>query len=325
VIKTSTSGGPALAKGRVLSRAVLFAAMALATFVMIHRPTLAHQPKANSSHQTLSPVQSDRQAKARPAEQVYKNIQIFKGLTVEQVDGAMFFMAASLGVGCNHCHSAAWEGDDNPAKQSARRMVEMMRGINKQNYSSNTVITCYTCHRGSPDPPSSPDAGPDTLQRSGIAAAGSESAKVLPSAGTLLEKYYSAMGGQAAIAKVKTQVLLGTETSNETGAAPGTAPIRIYREQPSKLRIDLQDPDSPHSYWVTGKAGWIKDTEGIRALGPDDIEGAEGGPDFSYFLKLASTIRTSGCSPERASPAAMPSALERPQPKAAATSSTSTR
>lgn len=40
----------------------------------------------------------------KPAEQVYKNIQIFKGLPSSQLMSAMFFMEGSLQASCGHCH-----------------------------------------------------------------------------------------------------------------------------------------------------------------------------------------------------------------------------
>src|ERR1700752_2858726 len=59
----------------------------------------------------------------KPAEQVYKNIQVFKGLPASQLLGAMNFMAGSLGVGCNHCHIVnQFAKDDKPTKQTARKM-----------------------------------------------------------------------------------------------------------------------------------------------------------------------------------------------------------
>src|SRR6185503_20054324 len=57
----------------------------------------------------------------RTADQAYRNIQIFKGLPESQLLPAMQFMAASLGVSCQQCHTNQFAQDDIPGKQTARR------------------------------------------------------------------------------------------------------------------------------------------------------------------------------------------------------------
>src|ERR1044071_3906502 len=68
---------------------------------------------------------------AKTAEQVYKNIQVFKGLPASQLQGAMSFMADSLGVGCGYCHGKSFESDEKPTKLAARRMIRMVFDLNK--------------------------------------------------------------------------------------------------------------------------------------------------------------------------------------------------
>src|SRR5262249_48625936 len=41
----------------------------------------------------------------KTAEQVYKNIQVLKGISASQLRPAMTFIAGSLGVSCEHCHT----------------------------------------------------------------------------------------------------------------------------------------------------------------------------------------------------------------------------
>src|ERR1051325_1965818 len=84
----------------------------------------------------------------KTAQQVYKNIQVLNELPASELDGVMSFMSAALGVGCAHCHTNSWESDEKSTKLSARKMITMTRAINKENFSGNPVITCYSCHRG---------------------------------------------------------------------------------------------------------------------------------------------------------------------------------
>lgn len=97
----------------------------------------------------------------KPAEQVFKNIQLLKGVPAGRLLRIMEMgYARSLGVNCTHCHvPGAWEKDDKPTKQIARDMAAMMAAINNQHLkqiknlkSENPTINCTTCHRGQTKP-----------------------------------------------------------------------------------------------------------------------------------------------------------------------------
>ncbi|HKY26973.1 MAG TPA: hypothetical protein VJM12_03420, partial [Pyrinomonadaceae bacterium] len=56
----------------------------------------------------------------RTAEQAFKNIKVIKSMPAGQLQGAMSFIAASLGVDCSFCHTPpAMEKDDKPTKETA--------------------------------------------------------------------------------------------------------------------------------------------------------------------------------------------------------------
>ena len=94
---------------------------------------------------------------SKPAETVYKNIQVLKGQPAGTVMVAMQLMTKELGVKCNFCHvMGAFEKDDNPHKNTARQMFGMMMGIAKEFTKGEVVINCYTCHKGKPEPVSFP-------------------------------------------------------------------------------------------------------------------------------------------------------------------------
>jgi photosynthetic reaction center cytochrome c subunit len=66
----------------------------------------------------------------------------------------------ALKVDCGYCHGGGkpFETDVNPRKDTARRMIQMVREINA-NFpgtgvfpAGNQAVTCYTCHRGDPHP-----------------------------------------------------------------------------------------------------------------------------------------------------------------------------
>src|ERR1700693_3441775 len=102
---------------------------------------------AASSGQTASP-------KSQMAEDVFKNVQVLKGISVNEFMGTMGFFAASLGLNCSDCHtsdsSGDWEkyADDTALKRTARRMVLMVNNLNKGEFGGRRAVTCYSCHRG---------------------------------------------------------------------------------------------------------------------------------------------------------------------------------
>jgi hypothetical protein len=92
-----------------------------------------------------------------PAEQVFKNIQILKGIPAGRVLRIMELgYSRSLGVNCTHCHVVdQWDKDDKPTKPIAREMSKMVQTINndllkpiKNLKGPNPVVNCTTCHRG---------------------------------------------------------------------------------------------------------------------------------------------------------------------------------
>ena len=96
------------------------------------------------------------------AEEVFKNVQILKGIPVDQFMGTMGFFSASTGLNCTDCHvdgsAGEWAryADEKALKQMARKMMLMVNSINKTNFAGRQVVTCNTCHRGSPHPSAMP-------------------------------------------------------------------------------------------------------------------------------------------------------------------------
>src|SRR4051794_2178082 len=81
------------------------------------------------------PAPAAASASVKTAEQQFKNIQTLKGVPADQVIPAMQFISASLGVECDFCHvDRAFDKDDKKPKQSARFMIEMQNGINKNSF-----------------------------------------------------------------------------------------------------------------------------------------------------------------------------------------------
>src|SRR6201987_3827635 len=153
------------------------------------------------STSTMRPPQTSI-ANPKKAEEQFKNIQVLKGVPADQLFPTMQFITASLGVECEFCHvQNAFEKDDKKNKQTARKMMEMMFAINKDNFEGHREVTCYSCHRGS----ANPQATPGRMTEEPIEAdrkeamSGPKAAEVKDSAGLsaekLLDKYLQAVGG----------------------------------------------------------------------------------------------------------------------------------
>jgi hypothetical protein len=98
-----------------------------------------------------------------PAEQVFKNIQVLKGITAGQLVHKMDKdYGEALSWNCTNCHRLAAQGnfasDTSPDKKRARFMQQMTNDINVAQlpklYPKDTPqVTCATCHRGYNEPP----------------------------------------------------------------------------------------------------------------------------------------------------------------------------
>lgn len=95
-------------------------------------------------------------ATAARAEQ--KNVKLLTGLTDSELQRTMHLMRAAMGTHCDYCHVVKeekgwdWASDEKPAKRRARKMIEMVIAINRDHFGGQAVVTCVTCHRGSPKP-----------------------------------------------------------------------------------------------------------------------------------------------------------------------------
>jgi photosynthetic reaction center cytochrome c subunit len=93
-------------------------------------------------------------SKEERAEQKYKNIQLLRGIPSDRLMKVMFAFKTSLGVDCTYCHiKDQFEKDDKAQKQTARKMIQLVRDTNAK-LGTATRVTCFTCHRGQTRPAS---------------------------------------------------------------------------------------------------------------------------------------------------------------------------
>lgn len=242
----------------------LLSILAFALVAALAAALAAQQPPAQNTQpgQTAGPP---------PAEQVFKNIQILKGMPAPQVQPAMQFIAASLGVRCDYCHVAQqFEKDDKDKKQVARRMIQMMNAINKDNFEGNRNVNCYTCHRGAARPVSIPTvmqwpSGPPQPGPGGAGPGGpGRDATPLPTPDQILDKFAEALGGRAAAEKLTTRVRTGTLE------APGGFHINVesVSKAPDKIWTVLHTPQGDTFQGYNGSVAWVMpaETKTVREL-----------------------------------------------------------
>lgn len=95
----------------------------------------------------------------QPAETVFKNVQMFKGVPAGRLLGAMNGFTRALGVTCKKCHDPEnWASDDKKNKKVARGMMTMSKDINlkylqtMEGLDKDASVSCNTCHRGHAHP-----------------------------------------------------------------------------------------------------------------------------------------------------------------------------
>ncbi|MBS1713050.1 MAG: photosynthetic reaction center cytochrome c subunit [Armatimonadetes bacterium] len=94
-------------------------------------------------------------AQEQTAEQVYKNIVVFKGVPAKDLIPAMEFMSASMKMECTGCHEADFSTETR-MKEKAREMVLLQRDINDKHFRGRLEVTCMTCHNGHEHPATVP-------------------------------------------------------------------------------------------------------------------------------------------------------------------------
>jgi photosynthetic reaction center cytochrome c subunit len=227
------------------------------------------------------------------AEDVFKNVQVLKGIPVDEFMGTMGFIAASLSLNCLDCHTndsgsdPAKYAEDTPIKQTARRMLLMVKTINTQNFGGKPVITCYTCHRSDVAPrftPSlaeqygtPPDRDPNDIEFAEQPAPGA------PSADQILEKYIQALGGAQRLASLASYTVKGSYAGYDTDFAK--VPAEIYAKAPGQRTTVVHPAAGESIASFDGHSGWIAATNALLplvALTGGDLDGAMLDAEFAF-------------------------------------------
>jgi photosynthetic reaction center cytochrome c subunit len=230
-------------------------------------------------------AQTAAQEKPLMADDVFKNIQVLRGLTVDQFMGTMGFIAAALSMNCSECHhsgSAARYADDTPMKQTARKMILMVNALNKSNFGGKRMVTCYSCHRSDARPKVTPSLAeqygtpppddPDELEPP------EQPSTTAVSPDQIFNKYIQALGGAQRLASVTSFVGKGTYEGFDTEG--DKFPVEVYAKAPNERTtiVHLRSGDNVRVFdgrnaWNTS-AGTLLPVPVFMLTG-GDLEGAK--------------------------------------------------
>jgi outer membrane lipoprotein-sorting protein len=131
-----------------------------------------------------------------------------------------------------------------------------MNVINKSFFAGRQVVTCYSCHRGGPNPKVTPNLSalysppaenePDDIVKQTPNA---------PSVDQILDKYIQAIGGPQRLAGLTGFV--GKGTSVGYGLNPDKRPVEIYAKAPSQRTTIVHGESGDTITTYDGRAGWI--------------------------------------------------------------------
>jgi outer membrane lipoprotein-sorting protein len=215
---------------------------------------------------------------------IQKNIKVLGDLPEWQFLSVMIYFAGSMGRDCDVCHvknNGQWDfpADTKPEKNTAREMIKMVLETNHNFFKGNTEVGCYTCHRGRNNPQGVPtlplpivsplanQARPGEAGTGGATTPGQPQASPSPrpsppSGDEIINKYITAIGGQAAIDKIKTRRMKGSMI-----AANGqTVAYEIDQIAPDKAYEVFTSRGVTTELVFNGNVGWVKNPQGVQQI-----------------------------------------------------------
>jgi len=213
----------------------------------------------------LAAGQTAPPSKPQLAEEAFHNVQVLRGIPVDDFMGTMGVMSAALGFDCSECHTGAgtdrvdWAADTQ-RKVIARRMVTMVATINKDNFTGRQMVTCWSCHRGRDKPAVTPSMdiiyGTPSLDMDDVF----QQAPGQPAADQILDKYIQAVGGAQRLAGLTSYIAKGTSVG--FGGFGGGGQVQIFAKAPDQRTTLIEFKDAPDRgdsiRTFNGRAGWIK-------------------------------------------------------------------
>jgi len=208
------------------------------------------------------------------AEAVFKDVQVLKGIPVDEFMDTMGMFAAATTKDCTGCHapeilsgSRDAFAKPTPMIQRARQMVVMMNTINKNYFRGERRVTCYTCHGATSNPQRVPNLSiqygtppPENPDRLEFVALPDRAKEV----DQIFAKYISAIGGAARLGAVKTLVASGTYAGWDTSHVE--VPVEFFGRAPDAFTTIVHRKEGDNIFVYDGRNAWFA---GIDAAAPN--------------------------------------------------------
>jgi hypothetical protein len=198
------------------------------------------------------------------AETVFKNVQVLKGIPVDEFIDTMGMFAAATAKDCTGCHSseildgrAEAFAIATPMIQKARAMIGMMNAINRNYFGGQKRVSCATCHANTSAPENVPNMAiqygtplenPDSMQF--VAATGSNSSQI----DQVFGRYLDALGGAQRLAGVTGFIATGTYAGWDTGLSEVL--VDIYASAPEQLTMVAHRTEGDSVWTYDGRSAW---------------------------------------------------------------------
>jgi hypothetical protein len=203
------------------------------------------------------------------SEAYFKNVQVLKGIPVDEFMDTMGMFAASLGYDCVSCHSpniyeqrATAYAEATPLVQRARQMIVMTNALNKSYFGGQPRVSCFTCHHAK----NRPEFIPSLALQYGELMDDPNAMAIFPDTRTtidkIFERYTQALGGPQRLAALTSFVARGTYEGFNTGG--NQFPIEIVARAPNQRAQVVRTPEGDAVKTFDGKSAWA--AEGWRPM-----------------------------------------------------------
>jgi len=202
------------------------------------------------------------QPRPQMAGEVFKNVQLLKGIPVDEFMDTMGMFSAALSLNCIDCHVtesvSTWEkfADETPLKRTTRRMMTMVDTINKNHFSGVRSVTCYTCHRGDMRPKTLPNLAAQ------YAAPVEDPNEVVignvtggPTVDQVFDKYIQALGGAQRVASLTSFTGKGTYIGFDTEQT--IVPFEIFAKAPAQRTTIVHMAVGDNVKVYDGRVAWV--------------------------------------------------------------------
>ena len=225
-------------------------------------------------------AQAAQAPKPQMAEEIFKNISVLRGIPIDEFMDTMGMISAALGLNCLDCHTSdadkSWErfGADTTMKNTARRMIQMVNTINKENFKGVRSVTCFTCHRGD----LKPKVVPSLIVQYSAPMEDPNEVEIPPNAkgspDEVFNKYLNALGGTQPLSRFTSYTAKGTYVGFDTHHSK--VPVEIFAKAPNQKTFIIHGAFGDKTWVFDGRQAWaasVDKPQPLMQLNAGNLEG----------------------------------------------------